>query len=146
MSELPWDTSVRPSGSVLDPLAGLKSRLYRVNGKPTPFYGIAELGKILGGRRPDTMRAWEERGWIPRPTVVFPGRDPRAAASAKHGRRRLYTRAQLIGLYQIAWEEGILDKHARVASSDFPRRAKKLFEDLAARERQEAERRKRAAA
>ena len=139
-SELPWKSSSPGTITSLDPLAQLPSKLYRVNGQPTKFWGIRALGKLLGQRSADTMRSWEERGWLPKPTAVFPGRDPRSAASAKHGRRRLYTRAQMIGLYKIAGEEGILEKHARIESSNFPRRAKKLFIDLAEKARQEAER------
>ncbi|MEV4575999.1 MerR family transcriptional regulator [Nonomuraea jabiensis] len=143
-ADLPWDTNAQPTGNPLqklDPLANLKTKLYRVNGVPTPFYGIGELAKILG-RRPDTIRGWEERGWLPKPTAVFPGRDPRNADSATHGRRRLYTRAHLLGLLKIAQEEDVLANHSRISQSRFPQKARKLFKDLADRERAEAQRKK----
>lgn len=143
-ADLPWDTTVQPTENPLtkrDPLANLKTRSFRVNGQPVAFYGIGELAKLLG-RRPDTIRGWEERGWLPRPTAVFPGRDPRNSDSAIHGRRRLYTRAQMLGILKIAQEEDVLDKHSRISQSRFPQKVRKLFQELSEKERVESARKR----
>jgi hypothetical protein len=45
-------------------------------------------------------------------------------------RRRLYTRHQVEGLIRIAEEEGILrDKQKAISKTQFPARARKLFNE-----------------
>ncbi|MEV4454387.1 hypothetical protein [Microbispora sp. NPDC049633] len=132
---LPWKPVKAQLSAPTDPLAGVKPKIYMVAGKPTKFYGIGALARALN-RQSDTIRKWETNGWIPKPTAVFNGKDPRDAISAKHGRRRLYTREQILGLVKIAFEEGILEPHARpITETDFTARAKRLFADLVAKEK-----------
>ncbi|MDP9870442.1 MULTISPECIES: hypothetical protein [Streptosporangium] len=135
---LPWRPDRRPATAfTTDPLAGEKPQIYDVRGRKVAFYKIGALARVLN-RKSDTIRGWEEQGWLPRPPAAFPGRDPRNAASAKHGRRRLYTKALIIGIYQIAREEGILEPHARpIQETQFTARVTKLFADHAAHERQQ---------
>jgi len=134
---LPWRPVRIPKSMPADPLEGAKPKVYKVAGHPRSFYGIGVLAQALN-RKPGTIRKWEVFGWIPKPTAVFPGRDPRDSASARHGRRRLYTAAQIRGLVKIAYEEGVLEPHARpIQETNFPQRAHRLFSDLAVKEREE---------
>jgi hypothetical protein len=83
------------------------------------FFEIRILARALG-RSSGTMRTWTTNGWLPE-------------ARYRAHRRRLYTRAQIEGLRQIADEEGLLhDKRRNPASTHFPQRARELFARLAA--------------
>ena len=90
------------------------------------FWGIGVLAAVLN-RQPVTIRAWEKDGIIPRPTFSKPGRDrdPR-------GRRRLYTERQILGIRQIALEEGVLEPGPRIniLKTQFKERVTALFEEL----------------
>lgn len=83
-----------------DILTGLKSRSYAFPSGATELYSIGELAKALG-REVVTVRKWETDGTIPLPIYVKNGSD------GKHGRRRLYSAAQICGMVRIANEEGI---------------------------------------
>ncbi|MGW0060330.1 hypothetical protein ACWDTT_10430 [Streptosporangium sandarakinum] len=132
---LPWRTNV-PRTPSADPLAGIKPfKVHPVNGKPTALYGIGALARVLN-RKSDTVRGWEYNGWIPKPTANFKGLNPNDPFSAKHGRRRLYTRVQLLAIHRIAYEEGILQPHAvAIGSTNFVERVRKAFADIAAAEK-----------
>ncbi|MFI6495924.1 hypothetical protein [Nonomuraea typhae] len=134
--KFPWNVR-KDSPTPRDPLAGITARYEEtVNGKKRDLYTIGALAKIIG-RKPDTVRGWENFGWLPQPTDNYTGRDPKNPASARHGRRRLYTRDQIIGIYMIAKDEGILEKHAKpITHTNFTKRVIKLFQDLAARDQQ----------
>ncbi|GAA2322080.1 hypothetical protein GCM10010149_89010 [Nonomuraea roseoviolacea subsp. roseoviolacea] len=142
-ANLPWNADRRPPSQPvkIDPLADVKPKLYTVDGRKLPFYGINGLAHVLG-RKADTLRKWEEKGWLPVPSIEFPGKDATDPKSIRYGKRRLYSRAQLLGLLQIAREEGILQKHSKpIKETNFPARAHKLFADLKAHERAQRERR-----
>lgn len=91
--------------------------------KRAEFFGIGDLAKALH-RKPLTIRQWEREGVIPPSGHESPGVN-------HHGRRRLYSRAQVEGIVAIAEEEGLLLGDRReIASTDFTPRVKKLFEKL----------------
>lgn len=102
-----------------------KPLTFMLNGEETEFFAIGQLGRALGNRSPNTLRAWEREGILPKSPYVKPSQDPR-------GRRRMYTRKMVEGLVDIARQEGVLwpDKGIRLSDTRFAERAKALFENL----------------
>lgn len=92
-------------------------------GGGTPdLYRISSLAAALR-RSPGTIRDWERAGIIPRGYVLND--------ESRNGRRRLYSRQQILMLRQLAAECGILDDHrATVKGSEFSRLAFILFDRL----------------
>ncbi|MDJ0463159.1 hypothetical protein [Streptomyces sp. H27-C3] len=102
-----------------------KPRVYRVGGELQEFFSIGHLSMALN-RRPVTIRKWERLGIIPAPTFVIRGKTER-------GNRRLYTRAQVEGMVQIAQEEGILHHEGEgihISATKFSERVIRLFKGL----------------
>lgn len=113
-------------------LAGLTSKEKIVEGHKVDCYTIGELAKALG-RQVVTVRKWEVEGRIPLAPIVDPGMDGR------HGRRRYYTAAHIVGMVRIAAEEGILldpfsprrgQRMSQISETKFTERVFVLFEDL----------------
>lgn len=102
-----------------------KPLIFTVRGVPMEFFTIGQLGKALGNRSSNTLRAWEREGIIPRSPYVKP-------SETVNGRRRMYSRAMVEGLVKIAREEGILfpDKGKRLSDTRFTVRAVELFNEL----------------
>lgn len=95
-----------------------------LRGDMVRFYAVGVLSEKLE-RLPPTIRKWERLGYIPPSDYRSPGR-------TKAGQRRLYTRAQIEGLVDIAREEGLLGESIRnVSATQFPQRAADLFKELA---------------
>ena len=112
-----------------DPVAGLfleAGRMLTVNGIEVEFFTIGQLAAVLN-RKPVTIRMWEREGIIPSSGWTKPGRDrdPR-------GKRRLWTRAQVEGIWRIAREEGVLNPgpHVSILTTRFTGRVKALFLEL----------------
>ena len=104
-----------------------KPRTYKKNGVDTEFFTVGHLAAAMN-RKPLTIRQWERKGIIPKSTYQRAGRD-----ASPHGRRRLYTRAQIEGMIKIAAEEGLLTNDRReIASTNFKTRVLELFRQLAA--------------
>jgi hypothetical protein len=98
-------------------------RFYKVNGVEVEFFTVGHLAAALG-RKPVTIRKWENDGVIPKATYQRNSEDSR-------GRRRLYTRDQVEGILKIAKEEGILRSHNKpIKSTMFTTRVIQLFKDL----------------
>lgn len=103
-----------------------KPRIYKKNGVDTEFFTVGHLALAMN-RKPLTIRQWERKGIIPKSTYQRAGRN-----GSQHGRRRLYTRAQIEGMMHIAGEEGLLSNDRReIASTDFKPRVLALFRQLA---------------
>ena len=86
------------------------------------FFTIGALARALN-RAPNTMRDWERLGIIPRGYESNP--------DSRNGRRRLYTREQILMLRQLAADCSVLhDLRAVVRGSEFSRLAHVLFEQL----------------
>lgn len=103
-------------------------RTATLKGVETNFYTIGELARVLN-RKSVTIRKWEADGIIPKATFIAPSGDSR-------GKRRLYTEAQILGLVEIAREEGILEPNARgrwypIEKTQFRSKAIELFRKLA---------------
>lgn len=102
-------------------------RQYRIRGRDKSeiinMYTIGQLAAVLG-RTPVTIRRWEREGVIP----VAPFTAP---SEHKEGVRRLYSEAHMLGIVNIAREEGLLDSLTKkVGGTKFKVRVKALFEEL----------------
>jgi hypothetical protein len=105
----------------------LKPRVYKVNGEDVQFFTVGHLAVAMN-RKPLTIRQWERKGIIPKSTYQRQGRE-----GSQHGRRRLYTRAQIEGMIRIAHDEGLLSNDRReIAKTQFTVRVIELFKRLAA--------------
>lgn len=98
---------------------------FLVSGKELEFFSIGQLGRALGNRSPNTLRAWEKEGILPKSPFIKPSETP-------NGRRRMYTRAMVEGLVIIAKQEGVLwpDKGIRLSDTKFSEKAVALFRKL----------------
>ncbi len=109
-----------------DPLDGLTGRLYKIKGNDVELFTITELSQALN-RQPVTIRKWETKGILPKATFTKPG-----AGGDPRGRRRLYSRAQVEALVQIATEEKVLhDLHRQVTRTQFKTKALAAFKRIA---------------
>lgn len=99
-------------------------RSFRVGGKSHEFFTTGNLAQALN-RRPGTIRSWEREGLLPKSIFQSPSKDPR-------GRRRLYTRAQVEGIIQIAMEEGLFQDqfHTPINKTAFTEKVLALFTKL----------------
>jgi hypothetical protein len=121
------------SGVSTDPWDDLPSVEFEVHGVPTLFYGVGVLAQMLG-RKPQTIRKWENAGYFPRSRFRYPGSS--SANNRREGQRRLYTRDEIEGVVAIAKSTGVLDPHGRgsnVGSTAFPAQTRALFESLSRR-------------
>lgn len=87
-----------------------------------PYYPVSELALLLN-RAVGSLRRWEDHGDLPYAR--------RSASDSKNGAVRLYTRQELEGLAQIAYEEGLIaNPRRKVSTTRFRERAAKLYESL----------------
>ncbi|APC46350.1 hypothetical protein HWB05_gp088 [Streptomyces phage BRock] len=102
-----------------------KPQIFTLKGKEVEFFTIGALARALGNRSPNTLRAWEKEGTLPKSPYKKPSSDPR-------GVRRMYSRAMVEGLIRIAKEEGVLWPHKgrRLVETQFTTRATELFRTL----------------
>lgn len=104
-----------------------KGEVFSVGGKNIELFGIGQLASALN-RRSVTIRKWETEGFIPVATYSLSGADHR-------GRRRLYSKEQIMGLRRLAADEDLLypnanNKWKSVYATDFKRKATELFKSL----------------
>lgn len=101
-------------------------RMLLVNGLEVEFFTIGQLAAVLN-RQPVTIRSWENEGILPASGWTKPGQD-----GDTRGRRRLWTRAQVEGIWRIAKEEGVLEPGPRVniTGTQFTSRVQLLFTQL----------------
>ena len=79
---------------------------YRVNGELKEFFVISHVAKALG-RSVQSIRAWEDKGVMPR----TPYRSPRTRAVTGTGSnkgRRLWTREQVEGMLRLAKRHNVI--------------------------------------
>jgi len=107
-----------------------KPLIFTVKGKQMEFFSIGQLGRALGNRSANTLRAWEKDAILP----ITPYRKPSRNADDPdpRGSRRMYSRAMVEGLIKIAKEEGIWlpDKGRKLSQTRFTMRATELFQAL----------------
>ncbi|MEV6155419.1 MerR family transcriptional regulator [Nonomuraea sp. NPDC052129] len=102
-----------------DPLRGYRPCVSE-RGRDFDLFPIGALAAALG-RKPDTIRQWEEDGILP------PNQDRTVSHDAR-GTRRLYARALILAITRIAEEEGVHKPHARrLRATRFPERVGALF-------------------
>ena len=131
--DFPWNTHRQtPNPPKRNPLAGYnrKPKEYIYKGRDVPFYGLGALAYVLG-RKTATMRDWEEKGWIPLPPKISESNDPDDPVTFKHGQRRLYPEDLILGIYEIARQEGVLDKGQVIKHTRFVQRVRQLFREFA---------------
>lgn len=117
---------VAPVAGLRDVLADYEGAVFKIKGKEVELFTISQLASVLN-RKPGTIRRWELEKVIPKATYVKPGadQDPR-------GRRRLYSREQVLAVHQAAGEEGILtDMHKQVSKTEFSHKVWAAFRRLA---------------
>jgi hypothetical protein len=98
-------------------------RVYKVGGENMEFFTVGQLALALH-RRPVTIRKWEQLGKFPKATY-------RSPSEHTQGVRRLYSRAQVEGVVQIAKAEGLFDSASVPISPKFTERVVALFTALA---------------
>ena len=90
---------------------GAKGKDYIINGVRQTFYSIGEVSKALG-KKPVTIRMWESKGWIPKPSF----RTPTPKSEQIPGRvlkgRRLYSQDQLDTLIDGVQRFGIAEYYS----------------------------------
>lgn len=77
-----------------DRYKGAKGKTYIINGEKQTFYTIGEVCKALG-KRPVTLRMWESKGWIPKPSFRTPTPKSEQIPGKPVKGRRLYSQTQL---------------------------------------------------
>jgi hypothetical protein len=91
------------------------------------FFFIGALAKALG-RRPNTIRSWITKGWLPKAMFVTSS----VIGSRGNAGRRLWTRRQIENIARIAEEEGLIGKwHPDVRSTNFVTRVFAAYKDWA---------------
>jgi MerR HTH family regulatory protein len=123
----PYEESQKSIPSPRDEVDLGTPKILGINGRPVEFYTVGSLASALN-RKTVTIRKWEMTGIIPEPTFISPSPDPR-------GQRRLYTESQILGLREIARQEGLLypsggGKWPAVTDTDFAERALQLWKQL----------------
>lgn len=108
-----------PEGPDLGP-----GKIMIIRGIEVQFFGIGDLARVLN-RKPMTIRAWENERLLPPSGFTKPGRD-----GDPRGRRRLWTRKQIEGIWRIAMEEGILQPGPSVLKTKFTIKVTALFAQL----------------
>lgn len=73
---------------------GAKGKEYIINGEKQLFFTIGEVCKALG-KRPVTLRMWESKGWIPKPSFRTPPPNGIQIPDKAQKGRRLYSQQQL---------------------------------------------------
>lgn len=110
-----------PEGPELGP-----GKIMIVRGIEVEFWRIGTLARALN-RSAVTIRMWEREGILPPSGWTSPGRDrdPR-------GKRRLWTRRQIEGVWRIARDEGILypGPHVSILNTRFTERVTAMFAEL----------------
>jgi hypothetical protein len=107
-------------------------KVYRVDGREQELFGTAALGKALG-RKAETMKHWEIKGWLPKTSLRLPRKTrSRADISPITGQpipgRRLYTRAFIEGLVEIANKYGLIETPGKSPEeTGFPEDALALY-------------------
>jgi hypothetical protein len=102
-------------------------RTIKVNGLPVTkeFFEIGALAMALG-KRPNTIRAWIDKGWLPKAMYAT----SRRKGTRGDAGRRLWTRLQVENIRRIAQQEGLMDaKHHDVRRTNFTRRVVAGFRD-----------------
>jgi len=93
-----------------DRYGGARGKEYVINGKKVILYTIGEVAKALG-RKPVTIRMWETKAWIPKPSYrTSPPKTEQIPGKPSKG-KRLYSQEQLDTLLEGVERYGISDHY-----------------------------------
>lgn len=85
----------KPSGEAIhDPFVGVPFKLLTVKGELRQFYTVGAVAQVLN-RKPQTIRKWERKGWIPAPTYRTTKASGSDVVNTKQKGYRLYSREQV---------------------------------------------------
>ena len=90
---------------------GAKGKEYIINGVRQTFYSIGEVCKALG-KSPVTIRMWESKGWIPKPSFRTPTPQSEQIPGKVPKGRRLYSQDQLDTLIDGVERFGISEHYS----------------------------------
>ncbi len=102
-------------------------KILTVAGREVECFTTGQLAFILGGRSAVTIRSWENEGILPKSGYSKQGND-----GDVRGRRRYYTRNQVIGIVDIAKSEGVFLPGPRIniRQTRFTARVEAYFREL----------------
>lgn len=95
------------------------------SGETKTFYTISTVASIFG-RKPVTIRAWEDRGDLPRPKYRTPKPRGSQFGESKTAGKRLYTQEQVDFLVALCERYNMVDQYTadwagfRAAMADYP--------------------------
>ena len=121
----------RPDSSITPKEVGWddKPRTYIFGTKAYEFFLISHLSDAIG-KAPQTIRAWEARGILPK----TPFRSPRPRNQPLEGKankgKRLWTREQIEGIVRIAREERVILDGGPPPTPAFTHKVQALFKDI----------------
>lgn len=108
-------------------------KVYRVDGRDTELFGSAALAQALD-RKTETLKHWEIRGWLPKTNVRLPRKiawgekDVSPLTGRPMPGRRLYTRAFIEGIVDLANKYGLIETPGvSPEGTDFPQEALDLY-------------------
>jgi len=84
-----------------------KPLIYNVDGKPQEFFIIGHLAKALD-YSVQSIRAWEDKGLLPRSPYRSPKTKGKAQASGSRKGKRLWTREQIEGIVRLAQQHKVI--------------------------------------
>ncbi len=86
---------------------GITPKMIEIDGELRDFYTIGSLAKIAG-RSHKTVRSWEDKGWLPKPTYRSSKASGHSAVNTKNRGYRLYSREQVQVVYRALEVNGLL--------------------------------------
>jgi hypothetical protein len=103
---------------------------YRLPGAadPSDLYTISHLAKALN-YSVQSIRAWEDKGLLPRSPYRSPKPKGKPQASGSHRGKRLWTREQVEGILRLARRHKVI-LNKRPPTQAFARDVKVLFDQL----------------
>jgi hypothetical protein len=104
-----------------------EGKILTIQGREVECYTTGQLADILGGRSAVTIRSWEHEGILPKSGYSKQGKD-----GDVRGRRRYYTRNQVIGIIDIAKAEGVFLPGPRIniRQTQFTAKVENYFREL----------------
>jgi hypothetical protein len=103
-----------PVVEAVDPSWDDNPKVMKLKGVDTEFFTVGALAQALG-RRPVTVRSWEDKGWLPKSRFRTPAPKRATLEGKKSMGRRLYTRAQIEVVIEAAHKSGLLDPDRKTA-------------------------------
>jgi hypothetical protein len=96
-----------PKKAMDDPFVGVSKKTAVVNGKTIDLYTIGALASIVG-RKSQTVRKWERKGWIPSPTYRTSKASGAELLNTDRKGYRLYSREQVETVLEALELNGLL--------------------------------------